>query len=294
MRKGKFSKLSESTKMRRRDFLKTLVFGIISCGFAPKLMAQRTTFEPGTFTDTMDDYIRDYLHKMKFFNQPHKDDIYVERSLYDTFKSAVLRLRRLERFVGHGNYQILSLDEGLRTGHNYPQVGEFSRDEADYLEMIFYSEARYYGFFGRKPLKKITDRINEKEVTKVPYTGNYIYKGEPYETYVKIKKQIGDQAVLTSGVRGVMKQFLLFLNKAFEYKGNLSLASRSLAPPGYSFHGNGDFDVGQSGFGAANFTEHFTDTEVYRRLCDLGYLKLRYPQQNLLGVRFEPWHIKII
>ena len=98
---------------------------------------------------------------------------------------------------------------------------------------------------------------------------------------------------MTSGVRGMMKQFLLFLNKAYANNGNLSLASRSLAPPGYSFHGNGDFDVGQSGFGSLNFTAQFTETAVFKRLADLGYLKLRYPKDNLLGVRYEPWHIKV-
>jgi LAS superfamily LD-carboxypeptidase LdcB len=25
----------------------------------------------------------------------------------------------------------------------------------------------------------------------------------------------------------------------------------------------------------------------------MGYLKLRYPQNNRLSVRYEPWHIKI-
>jgi len=90
-----------------------------------------------------------------------------------------------------------------------------------------------------------------------------------------------------------MKQFLLFLNKVYICNGNLSLASRSLAPPGYSFHGNGDFDVGQAGLGAFNFTDRFTDTEVFKRLSELGYLKLRYPKGNPLGVRYEPWHIKV-
>ncbi len=91
----------------------------------------------------------------------------------------------------------------------------------------------------------------------------------------------------------MIKQFLLFLNKAYNYDGNLSLASRSLAPPGYSYHGIGDFDVGQVGLGADNFTQRFTTTEVYRKLKDLGYIKIRYVEDNMLGVRFEPWHINV-
>jgi LAS superfamily LD-carboxypeptidase LdcB len=154
-------------------------------------------------------------------------------------------------------------------------------------------EAVHYGFFGQKPLEKITDRISKNEIVKMPHNGNYLYKGKSLETYEEIKKQVGEDVILTSGIRGVMKQFLLFLNKAYLKEGNLSLASRSLAPPGYSFHGKGDFDVGQLSLGADNFTARFATTEVYQRLCDLGYLKLRYPQDNMLGVRFEPWHIKI-
>jgi hypothetical protein len=195
--------------------------------------------------------------------------------------------------VGHGNFQILSFDEGLKIAHNYSQVGEFSKAEIIFMEMIFYTEAERYGFLGQKPLNNLTDRIKTKKVIKVPHTGNYLYKGLPLETFKKIKQQVGEQVVLTSGVRGIMKQFLLFLNKAKKSNGNLSLASRSLAPPGYSFHSNGDFDVGQTGLGAANFTTRFTNTDVYIKLSELGYLKLRYPQKNLMGVRFEPWHIKV-
>ena len=69
---------------------------------------------------------------------------------------------------------------------------------------------------------------------------------------------------LTSGIRGVVKQFLLYLDKADNNHGNLSLASRSLAPPGYSYHGIADFDVGQIGYGILNFTGRFTTTEVFK------------------------------
>ena len=162
------------------------------------------------------------------------------------------------------------------------------------MESIFYEEGQRYGFLGQKPMKKITERIKKADMNKIPGSGNYLYKGKPYETYMAIRRELGEQVVMTSGVRGVMKQFLLFLNKAYSKNGNLSLASRSLAPPGYSFHGNGDFDVGQAGFGSLNFTERFKETAVFKRLSDLGYLRLRYPKDNLLGVRYEPWHIKVI
>jgi len=147
--------------------------------------------------------------------------------------------------------------------------------------------------FRAKALKRNNRPGQKKGCVKIPYSGNYLYKDRSVEIFESIKRELGDQVVLTSGVRSVMKQFLLFLNKVYNSDGNLSLASRSLAPPGYSFHGNGDFDVGQAGYGKLNFTSHFTETEVYKRLSEMGYLKLRYPQNNRLGVRYEPWHIKI-
>ncbi len=279
--------------MKRRDFLKTIALSLIGWGITPELLAKNITQPPATLSEDLDDHIRDYLHKMKSFDAPYEDDVRIVGSEYKIFKSAVMRLRRLQEFVGHGNFQMLSFDNGLKIAQKYSQVGKFYKAEINFMEKIFYAEAQHYGFFGQKPLKKLTDRIKRDKVLKIPYTGNYLFKGIPFETFNSIKKQLGEQVILTSGVRGVMKQFLLFLNKAYKHGGNLSLASRSLAPPGYSFHGNGDFDVGQAGFGVFNFTERFTVTEVYKRLSDLGYLKLRYPQKNLLGVRFEPWHIKI-
>jgi hypothetical protein len=173
------------------------------------------------------------------------------------------------------------------------EVGRFSENELIFLEKIFYTESIVYGFLDDKPMKNLTDRIDKQRTVKVPYSGNYLYQGPPLETYRQIKNRIGENLILTSGLRSIVKQFYLFLNKVYTHQGNLSLASRSLAPPGYSFHGIGDFDVGQVNFGEYNFTEKFTDSGVYKKLTDLGYSGFRYPDGNQLGVRFEPWHIKV-
>jgi D-alanyl-D-alanine carboxypeptidase len=279
--------------MKRRDVLKILAVGVLGWGITREAVAQNMEIPKKSPSENLDDQLRDYLNKMKHFNEPYDDDVQIDSSTYKVFESTVMRFRRIQQIVGHGNFQILSFDDSLKIAHNYSQIGEFSKAEIRFMEMIFHEEAERYGFLGQKPLNKLTDRIKTKEVIKVPYTGNYLYKGLPLETFKKIKQHVGEQVVLTSGIRGIMKQFLLFLNKADKNNGNLSLTSRSLAPPGYSFHGNGDFDVGQVGFGAKNFTEQFAHTEVYKKLNELGYLKFRYPQKNLMGVRFEPWHIKV-
>ena len=278
-------------KMKRRDFLKVLAVGLLDSGVATEVLAQTDTLPPPPAH--RDDYIKDYLFKIKIFNRSHKDDIRLSSDEYREFVATVKRLSKLEQFIGHGNFQYLNFDDGLFFARKYSQIGEFTKKEVDFLEKTFYTDASRYGFLGKKTLEKITDQIKKKDIIKIPYSGNYLHKGTSLKIFNTIKKEIGDELVLTSGIRGVIKQFLLFLNKAYDNNGNLSLASRSLAPPGYSFHGIGDFDVGQMGFGNNNFTERFVNTDIYRKLLQHGYLTLRYPKDNLIGVRYEPWHIEI-
>lgn len=279
--------------MKRRDFLKAATAALIATGidpFAVPAVAQEKLLQP---IPGIDNYIKDYLHKMRNFDRAHEDDIYLAEDKLPLLRSTVSRLKRLQRLVGHGNFHLLSLDYGLKLSRNYSRVGEFSRQELDFLEEIFYSDSSKYGFLGTKPLDKINASINKRDVIKIPRSGNYLYRGEPQALYERVKKHVGDKVYLTSGVRGVVKQFMLFLNKVDKNKGNLSLASRSLAPPGYSFHGIADFDVGQKGYGAMNFTDRFTTTEVFKKLEQLDFISIRYPKDNLAGVRFEPWHIRV-
>jgi D-alanyl-D-alanine carboxypeptidase len=279
--------------MRRRDFLKAVVGVVVGVRFVPETWAGIIEIPPANSSQTYDSQIKDYLHKMRNFNLRHQGDICLDHKDFVLLKSCADRFERVQQTVGHGNFYLLSFDEAISVARSYSQIGEFTRGELDFLEKIFYFDASHYGFFGEKPVKNLTDRVKKREALKIPFTGNYLYKGTPLQTYKRIIRGVGAGVVLTSGIRSVTKQFLLFLNRACENEGNLSLASRSLAPPGYSYHGVGDFDVGQTGLGADNFTERFTDTPVYHRLNEQGYVKIRYPLDNLLGVRFEPWHIKV-
>jgi zinc D-Ala-D-Ala carboxypeptidase len=283
--------------MKRRDFLQTVGSGVLVAGVGvglPKAASAGIHLPPTTkrpkFRQTD---LTAYLNKVRQFNDDHSGDIFLSEHQFKLLGRSVQRFRRLQKLVGFGNFYLLDFDDAIRYSQRHTSVGVFTMAELNFLEMIFYERASEYGFYGEKPLKNLTDRIPRREVVKVPHTGNYLYKGRPLETYKKIRQQLGDKVVLTSGVRSVIKQFLLFLDKAYESDGNLSRASRSLAPPGYSFHGISDFDVGQRGYGRYNFTSKFVSSEVYKRLTDLGYLKLRYPKDNMLGVRFEPWHIKV-
>ncbi|MFH2065719.1 MAG: M15 family metallopeptidase [Pseudomonadota bacterium] len=279
--------------MNRRIFLTLAVSTVFSLGRFPWVWAKSVEPDTSNRFRIQDVSLKDYLHKMRNFDVPHMEDIYVEPEDCHFLESVVFRFRKIIKMVGHGNFALLSLDEAIQTARDYQDVGCFSENELIFLEKIFYTESSVYGFLDDKPLKNLTDRIDKQRTVKIPYSGNYLYQGHPFETYQQIKNSIGENVILTSGLRSIVKQFYLFLNKVYTNQGNLSLASRSLAPPGYSFHGIGDFDVGQVNFGEFNFTEKFTDSGVYKKLTDLGYSGFRYPDGNQLGVRFEPWHIKV-
>ena len=247
----------------------------------------------GQFHPATDDPLKDYLLKVRNPDIAHADDVILDETERQLLGMVLEKLARLCRCVGNGNFTTLGFDEALVVARRQGSVGEFTTAELAFLEMIYSREARDYGFFGDKQVVAMTHTIPQGEIIKVPYSGNYLYKGESLEKYTKIKTTLGDEVILTSGIRGIMKQFYLFLAKAHRYGGNLSLASRSLAPPGYSYHATGDFDIGQNGLGEGNFSEVFTTTPVYKHLAEQGFVDYRYWRDNPLGVRYEPWHIKL-
>ncbi len=259
----------------------------------PPLARAATTLHLAPQPGPYDLHVRDYYDKMSRFDAPYQGDIILKGEHLAVMHSTLARLERLVNTVGYGNFALLGVDEALGYARSYSSIGEFTKDELEFMECQFYADAAVYGFYGLKAITRFTTDIRSADVYKVPYSGNYLFCGEALKTWQTIEKALGSEVVLTSGVRGVMKQFHLFLTKAAQNAGNLSLASRSLAPPGYSFHGVSDFDVGQRGFGEFNFTDRFVQTAVFRRLENMGYLTLRYPRGNTLGVRFEPWHVKV-
>lgn len=203
------------------------------------------------------------------------------------------RLDRLQVSAGHGNFALMDFDAALTHARYDADIGCFTSGEIEFMEKIFYQDASLYGFMGNKPLRRMTDSVQKRGFVRVPGTGNYLFTGRSLKTYQKMSGDVGSELILTSGIRGIPKQFYLFFRKAVKTKGNLSIASHSLAPPGYSFHGISDFDVGSVRLGSDNFTRQFTRTDVFKKLQGLDYVHLRYTERNSLGVRFEPWHIKV-
>lgn len=289
--------------MKRRTFLKNLSAGVvISSGFSHWInaLATENVFNSpirqpaGLLGPGMDEHIKDGLHKSKDFDRTYDDDVLLKPQMYGLLKSTVKRLARLQRLVGYANFNLLGFDDALKYASRYSRVGKFTKQELDFIEAVFFEDAVRYGFLGNKVITDLTTKISRRETIKMPRTGHYLFKGQPLQMYNKLTKDVGDSVILTSGIRGVVKQVHLFLAKAVKTKGNLSQASRSLAPPGHSYHGIGDFDVGKIGFGANNFTSAFSSTKEYKKLRELGYVVIRYTENNPYGVRFEPWHIKVV
>lgn len=237
--------------------------------------------------------VDEYLEKIRNFDADFKTDIFLSETNHKLLLPTLARLDRVQNFVGHANFNLIGFDETLYFARNYSEIGKFEPAELAFMDEIFNADAKAYGFFGEKITPDLNNRINQKDVQKIAGSGHYLIKGESLAHYQQIKKDVGDDLALTSGIRNNVKQMHLFLAKAFQSDGNLSRASRSLAPPGHSFHGVGDFDVGKVGMGESNFTADFSQTPEYQRLIRLGYVDIRYTDTNSYGVRYEPWHIKV-
>lgn len=223
-----------------------------------------------------------------------KDTVWLRDNQVKQFLHVHKKLELIKRYVGFGNFNILSFDDMLKIAKRYSKIGAFTVDELAFIEEIFYANPNEHGFYGKRTVPSLTTKIDKKDVMKINHTGHYLFRGHSDESYDRIISDVGKSLILTSGVRGVPKQMNLYFNKIKATKGNITLASRSLAPPAYSYHSIGDFDVGKIGWGYKNFTVSFARTQEFWRLQKLSYISMRYTINNKDGVRFEPWHVKVI
>ena len=221
-------------------------------------------------------------------------DIYLQGDEWRTLVSLNHRLKRLRSYVGFGNFNTISYNHALYYARNYPKIGQFTKEELNLIDKLFFEDPKKYGFYGRKTITNIDQSISSKDIVKIPYTGHYLFKGQPERDYKNLVKDVGPTLILTSGVRGVIKQLSLYVNKIYHLSGNITQASVSLAPPGHSYHSISDFDVGRKGWGYKNFTADFAKTEEFSKMTKLNYIGMRYDHNNFDGVRFEPWHVEVI
>ncbi|WP_277657111.1 M15 family metallopeptidase [Seleniivibrio woodruffii] len=278
--------------LSRRDFLRLSCIASISLA-APESFGEilhKFDNEPEVKDSLF--FNKDYFRKIKEFDRSFPDDYMATPEEFVLIRSVSAKIRSVMNHVGYVNFNVINYDDLLRSMKQYSSLRRFDQKELDYIEEIFARDAADYGFFGEKVMTSLTDNIRRNDIVRIPRTGHYIYK-DAVSTHDKIMKDM-KSLTLTSGIRGTVKQLYLFLNKAVQTRGNLSMASRSLAPVGYSFHGIGDFDVGIRGWGADNFTDRFATTKEYASLIEGGYMRIRYDEKNPYGVRFEPWHVKVV
>lgn len=281
--------------MQRRDIVKgfALALGAIATRPLRASLSEDGSKELGIPPSIDPETAKRMQEKIDNFNEDFPDDIFLLEEKLKTLKSVQARLNRAQDAVGYARFNLLTFDELLKVSADMSVIGLFTAEELSFVEEVFFFDARKYGFYGEKVTDKLTARFDEKDTVKIAGSGHYIFKGRPQALYQEIIRDVGSDIVLTSGIRSVVKQLHLFLTKAVACEGNLSRASRSLAPPGHSFHGISDFDVGKIGWGYKNFTDQFAKSDVFKRLIDLGYVDIRYTRTNIYGVRFEPWHIKV-
>ena len=222
------------------------------------------------------------------------NDVYLTKEEFATLTILDKRFKKLRRFVGFANFNLLSYPHALSYARNYPQIGAFTKAELILIDRLFHENPADYGFYGDKTCYNIENFISKKDVNKIPRTGHYLYKGKSQKDYDSIVKDVGDTLILTSGVRNVMKQLSLYANKIYRTGGNMTQATISIAPPAYSYHTISDFDVGKKHWGYKNFTSKFAKTSEFKKMRQLDYIGMRYSKNNKDGVRFEPWHVEVI
>ena len=224
----------------------------------------------------------------------NSNDIYLSSNEIQTFLSVRKKLNLVKRYVGYGRFNIISFDYLLKI-LRHSSIPSFTKEEFSFIEKIYYEDVDSYKFYGGKTSSKLTEIISKRDVVKIEHSGHYVFAGQSHKIYQQILKDVpGDSLILTSGVRSIVKQMNLYLNKIYATNFNLTKASFSIAPPSYSYHTISDFDVGKKGWGHANFTAKFAKTKEFAHLMDLDYIQLRYNTNNKDGVRFEPWHIEVI
>lgn len=227
-------------------------------------------------------------------DRDYADDIFVDSSDRADFAALLQRLKLVRSEAGFGRFKLMGIGEAKLLARARRHIGGFTRRELALFEKLFYQDAADYGFQGERVLDDAAYRIAAKKAVKIAGSGNYLFRGAPQQLFLRIRADVGETVILTSGIRGVLMQTLIFMDRAMKLGGNLSRVSRTIAPPAYSWHAVGDFDIGVAGLGDDNFTLRLTRTREYRQIMKLDYVSVRYPRNNSLGVRYEPWHIKAV
>lgn len=199
-----------------------------------------------------------------------------------------MRLGQAQSSIGHGRFNLASFDDVRAALGKHAPLS--SREENEFAA-LFALDARRIGFLGPRVVQQLSAALPLDQLQAVPPTGQHVFPAA-FELFMRARKVVGEQLIVTSGARGVPKQMLVFINSAL-HGGMIARPVHSVAPPGYSYHAVGDIDVGDRRLGGVNFTEAFANSPTYKTLAALAYIHFRYPRHNPYGVQFEPWHLQI-
>lgn len=186
--------------------------------------------------------------------------------------------------------------------------GSLTADEIEVATKIKETDPKNYGFKGPylglspvpKDLVKIENqkyKFNEEEHS----VSTQFAPQKTYDAYVhmnkKMQAEIDRTVLIESGYRSPACQMLVFLYYLKQHNWDFSETIKRVALPGYSEHGYPskqalDF-ITADGIPNDENPQKFADTKEYEWLTqNASQFKffLSYPQNNPLGIMFEPWH----
>ena len=132
--------------------------------------------------------VEQYLKKIRHFDAIFASDIQLDPRYESLLLRTAAHLVQVESYTGHGNFNLMSLDEMIKAGKNFPKTRAFQADELNFIEEVFFANPNRYGFFGKKVSRDITDFIPKKDVAKISNSGHYLLKGESLNLYEPSKQ----------------------------------------------------------------------------------------------------------
>jgi len=271
----------------------TVFFAIMLIFFPSKAAGEKTP-------DAVDG-VDGHMQHIQFLKAPYV----LSSSQLDTARSIVRKLSNVQKRISDEKFNLISFsdifDEKLYPDEqDFIAATRFTKEEKAFIENIFSLCARKYGFNDPRLTSDLFYEIDKNDIIKIAGSNQYLFKDDAYDTYMSILEYVKtkdahtfSQTTVTSGIRGIPKQLHIFLRKVIFCDGSLSKASKSVAPPGYSYHLTGDFDIGIRGLGYKNFTLDFKETKLFKYIMQIdSEAFLRYPEKGQSHVQFEPWHIR--
>jgi len=183
-----------------------------------------------------------------------------------------------------------------KTANNPVNIPQSPETEDQELAKINYLLSSTY--FGHFPFQETSQ---ERLMNMGTYYNRTEYLDrEAGEAFLRMKaaaKTQGIELVLISGFRSISSQTQLF-QKQIQKRGSKAEAVKLSAPPGYSEHHTGyALDIGDGKQPSLDLKTQFQSTQAYQWLVNNAHkygFELSFPQDNLQGVSFEPWHWRYV